>query len=147
MATPSAFHTYIAKVEGVLSSLKASLASGVTKLEHSFLTNAKGWIAILGIIAIVVMHKYGIDSAIVTIAYNVLLILLVLHYVGQYIVDICNCRIECYRIRYLQKDDGVPGAITADGTAASAALTTLIDKGAAKPPPAGGAGVQLPPGG
>jgi hypothetical protein len=123
-----------------LKSLEADITSGASKtvsyLEHSFITNAKAWIAIAAVVLILVLHKIGFDSGAITVIYNLTLVLLVLHYVGQYIVDIGNAYIEGKRIQYLSSNDGAPAPLTVDGIAVDSAITTLVDKVAPKPNPA-----------
>lgn len=97
----------VAKAQAALATVESTVSSGAAKIRNDFLKTGKAWIPLLGLVAIFLLHHYGIDTKIIDLTYNVVVLLLILHYVGHYIIDICNTFVEIAQIKQGQ-GDGVP---------------------------------------
>ena len=81
-----------------LSSLSKLKATALT-LEHKFVDNAKAWIPIIGFAVMVMLTYFGVLAKLLDYAFYLVCLLVALHYIGQYVVDICNAAVECVKER------------------------------------------------
>ena len=75
------------------------LESKALALEHKFLANAKSWIPIAGFALLVILNYLSVASKMIEIGRDIVELLLILHYVGPYVVDICNAAVEVAKQR------------------------------------------------
>jgi hypothetical protein len=134
----------VTKAKAALTDVEAAMSKTRTVLTNDFIKSGKAWIAIIGIALILILHHFGIDDEIVHIVVELTVLLLILHYVGQYVVDLGNAAIEVARIKAGVLTDPPPAPLDPDGLlaavadvkAAQAAEKAAIPTGIA--PPRGG---------
>ena len=94
----------IDKAKAAIANLEAK---GKALIANPRFTSSRLWFAIGGLLAIILLHRFGIDEKILGYIFQITILFLVLRTLTDVARDGFNTLIECCRIRH-GIDDGAP---------------------------------------